>query len=213
MANAKKKTAAKKKPAGKLAAPKVKHKGPVKRAGAPKAVAKKSNPAMAALVALATELRGLMDDVRVRLHLAGMDVRGSWEELSKQAQHLSSQLERAAKDVGKSALTQEARLRVHLAVMEAKEQWTHLQPRLATVTTSLQKLGDEAIEGLRELPSEQLKLQAALAQMNATTAIEQRTTEARAQLGKAKNAAEKLLHDATKTVHSAVKDLRGKIAK
>lgn len=208
MANAKKKPAKK----SVAAKPKVKQK-PVKRAGAPKAIVKKPNPAMAALLALATELRGLMDDVRVRLHLAGMDVRGSWEELSKQAQSLSSQLERAAKDVSKSALTQEARLRVHLAVMEAKEQWTHLQPRLATVTNSLQKLGDEAIEGLRELPGEQLKLQAALAQMNAATAIEQRTHEARAQLGKAKNAAEKLLHDATKTVHSAVKDLRSKIAK
>ena len=203
---------AKKKPAPK-AAKKTKVKAKAKRVPAPRAAVKKSNPTLAALVALATELRGLMDDVRVRLHLAGMDVRGSWEELSKQAQQLSTQLERAAKDVSKSALTQEARLRVHLAVMEAKEQWTHLQPRLATVANSLQKVGDEAIDGLRALPGEQLKLQAALAQMNATTAIEQRTQEARAQLDKAKNAAEKMLHDATKTVHAAVKELRSKIAK
>src|ERR1039458_8708709 len=141
----------KKKPTRKAVASKTKAsvKKTSKRVPAPRATVKKSNPTLTALSALATELRGLMDDVRVRLHLAGMDVRGSWEELSKQAQHLSSQLERAAKDVSKSALTQEARLRVHLAVMEAKEQWTHLQPHLAAVANSLQKVGDEAIDGLQ----------------------------------------------------------------
>ncbi len=208
---AKKKAAKKsvaKKPVTKKAAKKTAKKTAVKK----KAGGKKPNPTVAALVKLAEELRGLMDDVRVRLHLAGLDVRGSWEELSKQAQHLSSKLEQAAKEVNKSALTQEARLRVHLAVMEAREQWQHVHPRLLTVANSLQKVGDEAIESLRSLPSEQLKLQAALAQMNATNAIEERTREAREQLGKAKNAAERLLQDATKTVHSAVKDLRGKIA-
>jgi hypothetical protein len=41
-------------------------------------------------------LRTLRDEIRVRIHLAGMEARDQWEKLDRDAEHLAARTERAS---------------------------------------------------------------------------------------------------------------------
>jgi hypothetical protein len=172
---------------------------------------KKKKPAPTA-VSFKAELKTLRDDAKVRLHLAGAEVRDAWDKLAKDAETVANKLERAVKDAEKSPASESAKLKLHLAAMELREQWDAVQPQLHAFSNALAQKGEEAAAALRNLPSEQAKLQAKLAEMNAEVAINARLEQAKAELGKAKTASQRLIKDASKTFKDTLKNIKKALA-
>jgi hypothetical protein len=158
------------------------------------------------------ELKTLRDEAKVRLHLAGTEVRDAWDALSSQAEQVAHKLERAVKDVEKQPATEQARLKLHLTAMELRDQWEAVQPQLRAFSSALAQKGEEAAAALRALPTEQQKLQAKLAEMNAEAAISARLERAKHEIAKAKSASERLVRDAGKTFKDALKSIKKSFA-
>ena len=48
-----------------------------------------------------TELRGLADEIRVKVHLGGMDLKDSWREMEPKVHEFEARLEKAGAEIGK----------------------------------------------------------------------------------------------------------------
>lgn len=68
-----------------------------------------------------TRLTALREELRLKIHLAGMDAHDEWEELRPRLLKLESALRRR---------TGEARVQLHLGVMELRDAWDAVEPRL-----------------------------------------------------------------------------------
>jgi hypothetical protein len=99
----------------------------------------------------AARLGALREELRLKVHLAGMDARDEWEEeLRPRLQDLE---ERLAKALRRGA--GEARVQAHLGLMELREAWTTtLEPRLRDLVGRLQARDGrklhELLRGARE---------------------------------------------------------------
>lgn len=158
------------------------------------------------------DVKTLRDDARVRLHLAGNEVRDAWDTLSKQAEGVAIKLERSMKDAQKAPATQAARLKLHLGIMELQQRWDAVQPALHAFSTAIEKKGEEAAAALRSLPNETQKLQARLAEMDAQDAVAARLEQARTEIAKAKASSQRALASAGKTFKDAVKTVKKALA-
>lgn len=85
----------------------------------------------------ADRLSALRSEAALQLHLAGMEAKDAWAELSPQIEALEHRL---ADALGETTSGQ-AKLELHLALMEARDRWRAIEPKLADVA-------GEAREGL-----------------------------------------------------------------
>lgn len=85
----------------------------------------------------AVALSGFVQEVRLKLHLAGMDAQTLWEEeLRPELESLEARLRRSLEQ-GLQAVG-EARVQVHLGLMEARERWEEIEPRVAEAVDRFQ---------------------------------------------------------------------------
>jgi hypothetical protein len=68
---------------------------------------------------LAERMEAVRDDLRVRLHLAGMEAKQAWDR---------AHLERVQDELAR--IRDEMKVQAHLAGMDAKEAWSKLESRL-----------------------------------------------------------------------------------
>ena len=91
----------------------------------------------------ASSLAALREQLRLKLHLAGMEASDLWEEevrpqLTAIEGSLQTWIERGLRSAG------EVRVQAHLGLMEAREAWESLEPR---VSESLDRLQESSEEG------------------------------------------------------------------
>jgi hypothetical protein len=115
-----------------------------------------------------SRIAALKDEVRLKVHLAGMDANTLWEEeLRPDLESLEGRLETLLEQGLRSA--GEARVQAHLGLVEARELWEAIEPRVSEtidairaaaerkpgakkgdVGRALRELFQSAREGIRE---------------------------------------------------------------
>jgi len=107
----------------------------------------------ASLRTVATEtaeaLTAWRDDIKVRLHLAGMDARDAWEKVEPDVEIARARL-RKALDAVVPGGSEAVRLELHLGLAEARERLATIEPNLETLGDDLAKAGRKAIARLRD---------------------------------------------------------------
>lgn len=92
-------------------------------------------------------LERLIEDVGLKIHLAGMDVVSAWESLEPDVDALRASLRRsrakrrAKKGSPVSMAVDEVELQAHLAAMEAGERWEAIERRLGPILEHLEGAG------------------------------------------------------------------------
>lgn len=75
----------------------------------------------------AERLSTLRSETALRLHLATMEVKDAWSEVSPQIENLEHRL---AEVIDRHS-TGQARLELHLALMEVRDRWSAIEPKVA----------------------------------------------------------------------------------
>lgn len=86
---------------------------------------------------LMERLEGVRDDLRVRMHLAGLEAKDAWDR---------AHLERVTDEIAK--IGEEARVQAHLANLDAKEAWKRIEERLFELRGKVGASADGALEQL-----------------------------------------------------------------
>lgn len=149
----------------------------------------------------ARRLETFQDDLRLRLHLAGMDASDAWKTVKAQLDKIRHNLD----DTGAKLSTtkEEADLQTHLGIMEAKARFEGIKETLSEMTTRAKEKLDPAIDTAR--------LHAHLAQLDARDMVEKRRDEVKKKYQSAKT---NLVADATHVLDrlmQAVDDLKKKL--
>ncbi len=107
------------------------------------------------LRALARETLGTLatwrDDVKVRLHLAGMDARDAWKEVEPKVERVEASLRKVLDTVVPGG-AEEVRLEIALGAAEARDRLAALESKLEEVGHDLARSGREALNKLTTDP-------------------------------------------------------------
>lgn len=141
----------------------------------------------------------LRDEVRVRVHLAGLEAKQAWEGLETQLGRAQTRLEQAARSAEQGLHDGPAGLEVHLAVMEARDRLRELAPALQAIRARIERAGEQ---GAAQVP-DALKLEAQLAKMDLADAVERRRAEAERGMREIRTRLRALADEIGKLVESA----------
>lgn len=118
-------------------------------------------------------LSRLRDELRVQLHLAGMEAERAWEALEPHVSHTETRLRHAAESARHGAHDRKATLEMHLALMDVRDRLREMEPALHALGQRIQQAGAEAAASVPD----PVKLQARLASMDAADALQARRRE------------------------------------
>ena len=119
------------------------------------------------------DLASLRDEIRVRLHLAGMEAKRVWEALEPHVARTQAQLRDAADSATRSLHDREPSLELHLALMDARDRLREMEPGLRAIGARLREAGAEVVASIPD----PVKLEARLASMDLEDAWERRRRE------------------------------------
>ena len=89
-----------------------------------------------------TRLAAIRDDLKVRIHLAGMEAADAWKELEPQVETVTSGL-KTALDATVVGGSEQARLQLELGVAEASD-------RLQVIERRFERIGHDVVRDTRE---------------------------------------------------------------
>ncbi|MEZ4744357.1 MAG: hypothetical protein R3B45_18215 [Bdellovibrionota bacterium] len=109
------------------------------------------------------------DTLRLKMHLAKMDFKDSWEKLEKQIDYIRGDLKEFSQEIKQES--DEARLKGHLALMDAKVRWEGLREGLGDLIDSVSDGAERKYDNAR--------LQASLAKLEVRELIDKTEYENR----------------------------------
>jgi hypothetical protein len=112
-------------------------------------------------------LNTVVDEIRLKAHLASMEARDAFDTLEPQLRKVESKLQeyqRLMKDTG-----DEASLQAHLAMMDARDRWESMQDDVDGVVASIRKRGEDVSGAI-----DHARLQGHLARLDAEEEIDKR---------------------------------------
>lgn len=139
-------------------------------------------------------IKGLLEEMRLQMHLASMEAKDAWQDLEPQLKHMESRLDEVSLQLKQT--TGEAEVQAHLAAREAKDRWEALQESVSDVVESVR----ESVMDKSRAPKrvvDRSKVQAHLARLEAQDRIERAADEVRTKLKDSRN---EVVHEATRFV-------------
>lgn len=97
----------------------------------------------------ADKLAAIRDDVKVRLHLAELEVKDAWKEAEPHVDRAESEL-RKVLDVVVPGGAEQVRLELTLGLKQARDRVAKVEPQLTKVGTDLTDAGKAALAKLRD---------------------------------------------------------------
>ena len=158
---------------------------------------------------LAGELARLRDEMMLKIHLAEMDARDAWNQISPEVEKVEKRLEESARRAV-DGVGDEAELQLHLAFMDARERWGELEGHLRGIASRVRRAGTQAIEALVSLP-DRAKLHTTLARMDAEDAWAERLAELQGRLEAAEGTATEMAHKIAGEMRASARKLRGTV--
>lgn len=97
----------------------------------------------------ADRLAAVRDDLKVRLHLANLEVKDAWKEVEPAIEQAEGRL-RKALDVVVPGGAEQVRLEFNLGLKEARDRVAKIEPQLHKIGTELTDAGKATLAKLRE---------------------------------------------------------------
>lgn len=153
-------------------------------------------------------LKTLIDELKVQMHLGGMEARGAFEDIEPALQSMQERLDEMSANLKRAS--DEAEVQAHLAGMEARDRWEALED---TVNTVVEELVDAVVDKGRapKRAIDRSKVQAHLARLEAEDRLERAAEELKARMRESRS---DVLHEATRFVdglESALLRLRDRL--
>lgn len=97
----------------------------------------------------ADKLAAVRDDLKVRLHLAELEVRDAWKEAEPHVEQAEARL-RKALDVVVPGGAEQVRLELTLGLKDARDRVAKIEPQLQKIGSQLTDAGKSALAKLRD---------------------------------------------------------------